>query len=60
MERHMSVGALAGSAVSTDFGAGISMVSILQEGDWAKVSTTDRHYFSTYITVTGVHQDSIQ
>ena len=25
--------------------AGVSLVSILQEGDWAKVSTPDRHYF---------------
>ena len=57
---HMSLGSLWGVAASTALGAGVSLVSILQAGDWAKVSTPARHYFSTYITTTDRHQDSVQ
>ena len=31
---------------------GVSLVSILQAGDWVRVSTQARDYFSTYITTT--------
>ena len=40
--------------------AGVSLVTILQAGDWARVSTPARHYFSTYITAMDQHQDSVQ
>ena len=29
-------------------------------GDWTRVSTPTRHYFSTYITTMDQHQDSVQ
>ena len=53
---HMSLGAAASAALA----AGISLVSILHAGDWAKVSTPARHYFSMYITATDQYQDSVQ
>ena len=53
---HMSPGTLCGAAVLV---AGVSLVSTLQEGDWTKVSTTARYYFSMCITTTDFHQDSI-
>ena len=53
---HMSLGV----AASATLAAGVSLVSILQAGDWARVSTPARHYFSTYITTTDQHQDSVQ
>ena len=40
--------------------AGVSLVSILQAGDWARVSMPARHYFSPYITIMDQHQDSVQ
>ena len=40
--------------------ADVSLMSILQKGDWARVSTLARHYFSTYITTTDQHQDPVQ
>ena len=49
-----------GAAVSVALVAGISLVSILQAGDRARVSTPARHYFSTYITTMDWHQDSVQ
>ena len=54
---HMSPGSLWGA---TAIVAGISLVSILQAGDWARVSTPARHYFSPYITTVDQHQDSLQ
>ena len=57
---HMSPGSLHGVAASAALTAGVSLVSILQAGDWARVSTPARHYFSTYITTTDWHQDSEQ
>ena len=54
---HMSPGSLQGAAA---LAAGISLVSILQAAEWAKVSTLDRHYFPPYITTTDWHQDSVQ
>ena len=57
---HISLGYLLGAAVSTVLAAGVSLVSILQAGDWAKVSMLARHYFSSYITTMDQHQDSVQ
>ena len=56
----MSPGSLQGVAASAALAAGVALVTILQEGDWARVSTLARHYFSTYITITQWHQDSVQ
>ena len=56
---HMSLGFLQGHAASAALAAGVSLVSILQAGDWSRVSTPARHYFSTYITTTVWHQDSV-
>ena len=57
---HMSLGSLWKVAASAALVAGVSLVTILQAGDWARVSTPARHYFSTYITTTDWHQDSMQ
>ena len=56
----MSPGFLWGAAESVALAACISLVSILQVGDWARVYTPARHYFSTYITTTDWQQDSVQ
>ena len=58
--KHMSPGYLWGVAASAALAAGVSLVSILQAGDWARVSTPARHYFSTYLTTMDWHQDSVQ
>ena len=55
----MSLGSLQGVAASAALAAGVFLVSILQAGDWARVSTPARHYFSTYITTMDWHQDSV-
>ena len=57
---HMSLGCLWGVAASAALVAGVSLVTILQAGDWTRVSTPARHYFSTYITTINQHQDSVQ
>ena len=58
---HMSPGSLwGGVAASAALAASVSLVTILQAGDWARVSTLARHYFSTYNTSTDWHQDSVQ
>ena len=57
---HMSLGSLWEVAASLALAAGVSLVTILQAGDWARVSTPARHYFSTCITTTDQHQDSVQ
>ena len=44
---HMSLGSLWGVAASAALEGGVSLVTILQAGDWARVSTPARHYFST-------------
>ena len=41
----MSQGSLWDAAASSSLVAGISLVSILQVGDWARVSTPAKHYF---------------
>ena len=56
----MSPGSLWGVAASEALAAGVSLVTILQAGDWTRVSMPARHYFSTYITMTDRHQDSAQ
>ena len=56
----MSLGSLWGVAASAALAAGVSLVTILQVGDWTRVSTPARHYFSTYITTMDWHQDSVQ
>ena len=57
---HISLGSLWGVAASAALAAGVSLVTILQAGDWTRVSTPARHYFSTYITTMDWHQDSMQ
>ena len=57
---HMSPGSLQGVAASAALPAGVSLVTILQVGDWTRVSTPARHYFSTYIATMNWHQDSVQ
>ena len=56
----MSLGSLQGVAASAALAAAISLLTILHAGDWARVSTPARHYFSTYITTTDWNQDSVQ
>ena len=46
-------------AASAALVAGVSLVFILQAGDWSRVSTLARHYFSPYITTMDWHQDSV-
>ena len=57
---HLPLGSLQGTAASAALVAGVSLVFILQEGDWANISTPARHYFSPYITTTDWHQYSVQ
>ena len=57
---HVSPGSLQGVAASTALAASVSLVTILQAGDWTRVSTPARHYFSTYITTMDRHQESVQ
>ena len=54
---HMSPGSLWGAAA---LAAGVSLVSILQAGDWARVSTLARCFFLLYITTMDQHQDCVQ
>ena len=57
----MSLGSLSGGVTaSAALAVVVSLVTILQAGDWARVSTLARHYFSTYITTTDWNQDSVQ
>ena len=58
---HICLPALSGGvAASAVLAAGIFLVTILEAGDWTRVSTPASHYFSTYITTTDWHQDSVQ
>ena len=52
---HMSLGSLQEVAASAALAAGVSLVTILQAGDWARISTPARHYFSTYTTTMDWH-----
>ena len=56
----MSPGPLQGVAASAALAAGVSLETILQAGDWARLSTPARHYFSTYITTMDQCQNSVQ
>ena len=59
--RHICLQALSGGvAASAALAAGVSLVTILQAGDWTRVPMPARHYFSTYITTMDQHQDSVQ
>ena len=51
----MSMGSLWDAAAPAALAVGVSVVSILQAGDWARVSTPARHYISTYITTGRSH-----
>ena len=53
VKAHMSLGSLWGVAASVALAAGVSLVTIMPAGDWNRVSTPARHYFSTYITTYG-------
>ena len=55
----MSPGSLGGAAVSAALVSGVSLVAILQAGDWTRVSTLARHYFSPYITTVDCHQHAM-
>ena len=57
--KHICLWALSGGVASLALAFGVSLVSILQAGDWSRVSTPARHYFSTYITATDQYQDSV-
>ena len=56
---HMSLGSLWGVAASAALAAGVSLVTILQAGDWTRVSTPARalflylHYY--YRLAPGLH-----
>ena len=57
---HMSPGSLQVASAFAALAAGVSLVSILQAGDWARVSSLAIHYFSPYITTVDLHQDFVQ
>ena len=57
--KHICLQVLSGGEAAA-LAAGVSLVSILQAGDWARVSALARHYFSPYITTADQHQDSVQ
>ena len=52
---HVSPNTLQGSVPSAGLVAGVSLVSILQAGGCATVSTLARYYFSIYITPSYQH-----
>ena len=52
----MSPGTLLAVAASAALVAGVSLVSTLHAGVWTRVSTSARHYFSSYITAADWHQ----
>ena len=56
---HLVLGTLQTPAVSVSLAAGVSVVSILQAGDWARISIPTRHYFSTYFGTMHWHKDSV-
>ena len=59
-EAQMSLCNGQGDVASGALAADVSLVSILQAGYRARVSTPARHYFSTNIIATDEHQDSVQ
>ena len=56
----MPLGIFQGTTTSVALAAGVFLVSILQVGNWTRVSTPARHYFSTHINTTEWHQDLVQ
>ena len=56
----MSPDTLHGAALLAALVGAVSLVSILQAGDWARVSILGRHYFSNCITTMDWHDDSIE
>ena len=59
-KEYMSLGTLQGAVASAALVSGVSLVSILQAYDRARVSTPVKILFFTYITTTDRHQDSFQ
>ena len=56
---HLCWGNLQGVVVLAAIVTGVSLVSILEVGDWVEFMPA-RHYFLTYINTTDWHQDSMQ
>ena len=52
--------AKAHAVVLAAFVAGVFLLFILQAGDWARDYSPARHYFSTDISNTDWHEDSVQ
>ena len=48
---HMSLGSVQGAVASGALEACISLVSILQAGDWSRVSVPARHYFAPTLLI---------
>ena len=57
---HMSSSTQHGVVLSEALATDVSWVSILQAGEWVRVSTPTRHYFSTYPSTTDWCKDSVQ
>ena len=57
---HMFLCTVHVALVSAALVNGVSLMSILQTGDWARASTLGRHCFSTYISTVDWHQDTFQ
>ena len=57
---YMFLGTLHDALSCTALAPGVSLVSILEAGDLARVSTTAKHYFLVYITAKDWHMDSVQ
>ena len=56
----MSLGSLCSAMTSAPLVAGVSLVSMLQAGDWTGVSALARHYLSIYITAVDWYKDPVQ
>ena len=52
---HVSPAIIQGAVLVVVFVAGVSLVSMLQAGDWFRVSTPPRYCFSTHVTATDQH-----
>ena len=57
---HMSLGSLQGVAASAALAAGVSWCPSCRQVTGPEFLHLARHYFSTYITTTDQHQDSVQ
>ena len=56
---HMSLGTVWGTVASAALVASISLVSTLQAGEWARVSTPTRNYFQ-HIPIANQLEDVVQ